>query len=148
METAPALNGAALRSARERAGLSQSQLARRVGAADGQRISRWERGEARPRSATQLSALADVLGVTPQSLLEAPAQPVTLRWLRFAAGMTVEDLAASAHISVATVKRWESAGVQAPTDETVRNVADALQAPPRAVRDALLSAHKSAPASR
>ena len=39
----------ALRAARERAGLTQHQLARLVGVAGGERVSRWELGTSEPR---------------------------------------------------------------------------------------------------
>ena len=97
METAPALDGDALRSARERAGFSQNDLARVLGLASGGRISLWERGEARPRSPQLLHALAAALATPVAELLESPRGGPTLRWLRFAAGLSVEDLALAAH---------------------------------------------------
>lgn len=137
METAPALDGAALRRARERAGLSQSGLARAAGVADGQRISRWERGEARPRSAAALRQVAVLLHVSPRSLLLPPTGPPSLRWLRYAAGTTVEELAAAIHASPGTVKRWEASGLLKPADSTVSAVAAALGASADDVREAL-----------
>jgi transcriptional regulator with XRE-family HTH domain len=43
------LNPEALRAARVRAGLTQHELARLVGVAGGERVSRWELGTSRPR---------------------------------------------------------------------------------------------------
>lgn len=127
METAPAIDGAALRVARQRAGLSQNDLARRVGMASGQRISLWERGEARPRSPGLLHATADALGVPAVALLvPVPSDAVSLRWLRFAAGLSVEDLAAATHSSVSSVKRWEAQGLREPSPGTVEALAAAL----------------------
>lgn len=137
METAPELDGEALRLARERAGLSQTQLARAIGVADGQRVSRWERGEARPRSAGQLATLASALGVTPRQLLATPTGDPPLRWFRFAVGLSVDDLAKAVHVSSATVKRWEAEGLAAPSVALVRAVSEALSAPPADVERAL-----------
>lgn len=137
METAPALDGAALRRARERAGLSQNDLARRTSVASGHRISRWERGEARPRSPRILHELAAALGVSPESLLVPPENGPSLRWLRFVAGLSVEQLAAATHTAVRTVKRWEAQGVAVPAENTVHALAKALSASPQDVRCAL-----------
>lgn len=137
MEAAPALNGDVLRAAREAAGLTQTELARLVGVVDGQRISKWERGAARPRSAPLLAAVGDALGLRPREMLADPGEEVTLRWLRFAAGLTVEQLAAAVHVSTPTVKRWESEGLKDPSTETIRAVATALDADAAMVRVAL-----------
>ncbi len=137
MKTAPAIDGQALRRAREHAGLSQNELARRTSVADGHRISRWERGEARPRSPRILHELAAALGVAPESLLVPPENGPSLRWLRFVAGLSVEQLAAAIHTAVRTLKRWEVQGLATPTDNTVNALAKALSASPQDVRRAL-----------
>lgn len=138
METAPAIDGEALRVARERLGLSQNDLARRIGLADGQRVSRWERGEARPRTPQSLHALAAALELQPTSLLvhPGPGGP-SLRWLRFAAGVSAVEFATAARTSVSTVKRWERDGLVAPDDDTVARLAAILKAAPGDVRRAL-----------
>lgn len=81
----PEFNPAALRDARERAGLTQHELARNVGVAGGERISRWELGTSTPRAAV-LHRLAKALGVATQDLLESSDGPPTLRLLRLRAG--------------------------------------------------------------
>ena len=53
---------AALRAAREAAGLTQHELARLVGAAGGERISRWELGTSTPRP-DFLARLSAVLNI-------------------------------------------------------------------------------------
>ena len=73
---------AALRAARERAGLTQHQLARLVGVAGGERVSRWELGTSEPRPEI-LVRLAKVLDVEAMDLLDVEAG-VNLRALRFA----------------------------------------------------------------
>lgn len=137
METAPAIDSHALRAARQQAGLSQNDLARHLGIASGLTISRWERGEARPRTPQALHALAEALGVTPTSLLVPPDGAPTLRWMRFAAGLGVTDLARATQTSTATIKRWEASGLRSPSEQTVAALARALGAPPGQVRDAL-----------
>ena len=110
METAPAIDASALRAAREKAGLTQHELAREVGVVGGERISLWERGQARPRSPRLLHAVADAIGVPATHLLVPPSDGPTLRWLRFAAGLSVDEAADAAHVSTATLKRWEAQG--------------------------------------
>ncbi len=137
METAPALDGDALRRARERAGLSQNELARRTGLAAGNRVSRWERGEARPRTPRDLHAIAQALGVDARDLLVPPKNGPDLRWLRFAAGLSVEDLASATNSGVSTVKRWEARGHSTPGSGTLIALAAALCTSPETVRRAL-----------
>jgi len=139
METAPALDGEALRRARERAGLSQNELARRVGLAAGDRISRWERGEARPRSPRTLHDVARALGVDARGLLLPPESGPNLRWLRFAAGLSVEELAAATNSGVSTVKRWEADGRATLSPRILAALATALCTTPEAVQSALSS---------
>jgi len=137
METAPALDGNALRSARERAGLSQNDLARLLGLASGGRISLWERGEARPRSPHLLHALAAALGTPTTQLLASPQGGPSLRWLRFAAGLSVEELARTTHTSPSSVKRWEAEGLVRPTERVVSALVQALGASEDDIRRAL-----------
>ena len=110
METAPAINVDALRAAREGAGLTQSQLARIVGVAGGERVSQWERGEARPRSPRLLLSVATAVGAPARSLLVEPAEGLTLRWLRFTAGLSLEEVAAQIHFSATALRRLEAHG--------------------------------------
>ena len=139
METAPALDGDALRSARERAGLSQNDLARVLGLASGGRISLWERGEARPRSPHLLHALAVALNVPATQLLAPPQSGPSLRWLRFAAGLSVEGLALATHTSPSSVKRWEAEGLVRPTERVVGALVEALDVTEDDIRLALRS---------
>ena len=110
METAPSIDGAALRAARIRAGLTQHQLAHEVGVVGGERVSMWERGEARPRSPQLLHAVARAVGVRVTDLLPVPDWGPNLRWLRFVAGLSVDELAEAVHLSAASLKRWEAQG--------------------------------------
>lgn len=58
----------AIREARTRQGLTQVELADKLGLSDATNVSRWERGVATPRSTT-LEKIADALGVTSVQLL-------------------------------------------------------------------------------
>jgi transcriptional regulator with XRE-family HTH domain len=127
METAPSIDGAALRAARERVGLTQHELAHEVGVVGGERISMWERGEARPRSPHLLHAVARAVQVPVTALLVDPEGVASLRWLRFAAGLSVDEVARATHVSVASLKRWEAQGCRRmPSAATLNAVAAAL----------------------
>jgi transcriptional regulator with XRE-family HTH domain len=97
---------AALRAARERAGLTQHQLARLVGVAGGERVSRWELGTSEPRP-DLLVRLAKALRIRSLDLLKVEAG-VDLRALRFAAGLSVDEVADAALVSKRTYMRWET----------------------------------------
>ena len=137
METAPALDGAALRNARENAGLSQNQLARQAGLADGGRVSKWERGEARPRNPQTLHSLARALDTDPRNLLLMPPEGPSLRWLRFAAGLSVAQLASATNSAVSTIKRWEAEGLVSPSEATLTVLASVLSTSTDNVKRAL-----------
>ncbi|RYV51905.1 helix-turn-helix domain-containing protein [Pengzhenrongella frigida] len=138
METAPWIDGAALRAARIRAGLTQHELAHEVGVVGGERVSMWERGEARPRSPQLLHAVARALGVPVAALLVAPDGGPGLRWLRFSAGLSVEELAHAVHLSAASLKRWEAQGRRRlPSSATLDSIALALGVDTAEVKNAL-----------
>ncbi len=138
METAPAIDGAALRTAREAAGLTQHQLAHEVGVVGGERISMWERGTARPRTPQLLHAVARAVGMPVGALLVPPDGAPGLRWLRFVAGVSVDELAQAAHLTPATLKRWEAQGcLRLPAGETLAAMAATLDVSVPVVVDAL-----------
>jgi transcriptional regulator with XRE-family HTH domain len=113
----------AFRDARLAAGLTQHELARQLGVAGGERVSRWELGRSTPRTETLLRA-AEVLAVDPEALVGQGEVP-TLRSLRRSQGLTLEDLARQLHVSRSTVSRWESGfGTQAIPHSTVRRLAE------------------------
>lgn len=97
----------ALRAARERAGLTQHELARLVGAAGGERVSRWELGTAEPRP-DFVRKLARVLHLTPVDLVRYEGDVPDLRALRVRAGLTVAQLVKRTNLSMPTYIRWES----------------------------------------
>ena len=138
MDRAPAIDPTVLREARERAGLTQLQLATRVGVVGGERISSWERGLSRPRTPAVLHALAKALKVAPVALLVEPPDGHDLRWLRFAAGLSTAELAERAGTSVSTIHRWENGQLQRPLPtDMLRALAAALRVSQGQVRTAI-----------
>lgn len=120
-------DGVALRDAREAAGLTQAELGRRIGVAGGDRVSRWELGRSTPQ-AKPLRALASVLDVAVTDLLRPPpAAGADLRRLRREAAMSAEELAIRINVTLPTLKRWESTGLnRSPTRTTIEAIAKAL----------------------
>ena len=134
---------AALRAARPRAGLTQHQLARLVGVAGGERVSRWELGTSEPRPEILLR-LARVLKLRALELLDVE-HGVDLRALRFAAGLSTDDVAAAAHLSKRTYVRWESGHWTRPPDPAqMQALASALRSTPPALLEALERTRDSA----
>jgi transcriptional regulator with XRE-family HTH domain len=89
--------------------MTQHGLARRIGVAGGERVSRWELGASEPRPDI-LVRLSDVLGVRPQDLVRLEGSGPDLRALRYALGLTAEKLAKTVGVSTSTYLRWESGG--------------------------------------
>ena len=140
MHDAPGWRPAALRDARIAAGLTQHQLARAVGVAGGERVSRWELGTSAPRLHL-VRRLATVLDVPAEQLLASPSGPLGLRELRVAAGVSAQELAGRAQVSVPTVVRWESGRfVRLPPREVLELLAAGLGVPVERVEAALLEA--------
>ncbi len=112
------VDGDALFRARSARGLTQSQLARMVDIAGGERVSQWERGVRGP-AVRLIPAVATALGVSPLELLAMP-NGVDLRALRLASGQTSSEVAEQLHVSTATYLRWESGRQGPPKDPAVR----------------------------
>lgn len=118
---------AALRVARQKAGLTQGQVARALGLAGGEAVSVWERGAFEPKTAALLHRLADVLDVTVASLLRLDDGKIDLRYLRLNAGLESAAVAQQLHVSVATYRRWErGAWTRTPSDAVVAGLAKAF----------------------
>jgi len=118
----------ALRAARQRKGLSQSQLARTLGLPGDKSISMWEREEYEPRHAYQLHQLAEVLDVPVASLLYRDQGKSDLRYLRLVAGLDSTEVAERLHVSLATYRRWErGAWTRMPSDATIAGLAEAFR---------------------
>ena len=116
----------ALRAAREKAGLTQHALARLVGAAGGERVSRWELGTSEPRPAF-IARLARILGLPALQLIRFEGAGPDLRALRLQAGLTARELADRTNLSLPTYLRWESGRWDAPAESCrARGIAGAL----------------------
>lgn len=128
----------ALRAARERAGLTQHQLARLVGVAGGERISRWELGTSEPRPDI-LVRLAKTLDLPAVELLDLAGEFPDLRALRFAAGLSAAEVAARVHVATVTYQRWEAGRWERLPDneDCLRRLARALGVRASVVRAAL-----------
>lgn len=117
---------AALRAARESAGLTQHELARVVGAAGGERISRWELGTSVPRP-DFLVRLAKALDIPTLRLVRFDGDVADLKALRLQAGLTVSALAAAANVAMPTYYAWEQGRwTRRPGAETLESMARAL----------------------
>ncbi|MGY2877177.1 transcriptional regulator with XRE-family HTH domain [Marmoricola sp. URHA0025 HA25] len=132
------LDPAALREARQKAGLTQGQVARALGLAGGEAVSVWERGAFEPKSAALLHRLAEVLGATVPELLRCDDGNPDLRYLRLVAGLESADVADQLHVAVSTYRRWErGAWTRSPSDAVIASLAQAFRVPAGAVARAL-----------
>ena len=111
-----------LREARLAAGLTQAQLAQRVGVADGTRVAAWEHGRSTPHPATW-AAICSLLGIAPEE-----AGVVTLRSLRLRRGLTQDEVAAEVGVAASTVARWES-GTHRPWAKHAQRLAELYGVP-------------------
>jgi transcriptional regulator with XRE-family HTH domain len=123
---ASGINPNALRAAREEAGLTQHELARLVGAAGGERISRWELGTSSPRP-DFLVRLAKALDIPTLRLIHLDGDVPDLRALRLQAGLTVPELATSVNGAVPTFYAWEQGRwTRLPAPQSLEALARAL----------------------
>ena len=133
----------ALRAARERAGMTQHELARLVGVAGGERISRWELGASEPRP-DLLAKLAEVLHIRPRQLVRFDGEAPDLRALRLTAGLLASEVARAAHLSPPTYMRWEEGrGERLPATTTISALARALNVAADDVVEAFNEARKT-----
>lgn len=138
---------AALRAARQKAGLTQGQVARALGLAGGEAVSVWERGAFEPKTAAQLHRLAEVIGVPVAELLRRDGGKMDLRYLRLVAGLESADVADQLHVALSTYRRWErGAWTRTPSDAAIATLAKLFRVSRGVVTGAL--AHTKAPGSR
>ena len=143
MRSGQVVDGAALRSAREKAGLTQHDLAYEIGVAGGERVSRWERGASEPRPAV-LHRVAAVLGVQVSQLLVSPQSEPDLRRLRVLAGLSARQVAEQAHVSLPTYARWEAGSFERlPSAASLQALAKALDVSVEAVTAAVESTRRA-----
>ncbi|CCH75936.1 Helix-turn-helix domain protein [Nostocoides japonicum T1-X7] len=126
MESDSLVSPEALRHARVRVGLTQHELARLIGVAGGERVSRWERGASAPRPEVlhRIAAAVDI----PVDELLVPAQGgPDLRRLRVLAGLSARQVAEQAHLSLPTYARWEAGRIdRIPPTAAIEGLAAAL----------------------
>ena len=100
------IDSRALRMARVAAGLTQSDLARKVGVVGGERVWRWEHGRSQPRP-DLLVRLAEALDLNPRQLVRPASAVPDLRALRLAAGLDAYEVVLAIHLSLPTYRKWE-----------------------------------------
>lgn len=131
-----------LRAARERAGLTQHELARLVGAAGGERISRWELGSSEPR-ADFLVRLAQTLEIPTMRLVRFDGDVADLRALRLGAGLSAVELAAAANLAAPTYYAWEQGRwARLPDRSVIDALGRGLNQPPDTVTAAFAEAQR------
>jgi len=122
--------GERVKIARQQNGLSQSQLANRMGVSQA-RISNWEAGKA-PLAQEWISKLEAILGpgLSKQSMQTTIGGPSRVAsWLsraREQAGLTPAELAKKAGLSTPTIYNIESRRAEFPRDKTIRLLERAL----------------------
>ena len=144
MHAHPLVDAKALRAARGRAGLTQHELARLIGVAGGERVSRWERGASEPRPEV-LHRIAAVLKMNTEDLLKPSDGGADLRRLRVLAGISARQVAERCHMSLPTYARWESGQTNLlPSQSALDALAEALGVGPADVAIALMAARRDA----
>lgn len=94
---------------REKAGLNQSQLAKKIGISE-QSISKYERGKRKPKIET-IEALADFFKV-PVSYLRGEAAVNRLKKLRQSKGLTLDDIEKATGINRGTYSNYENGNTE------------------------------------
>ena len=132
----------ALREARERAGLTQHELARLIGVAGGERISRWELGTSQPRPDI-LMKLARTLDIATRRLIHLDGEVPDLKALRLQAGLTVPELVARTNLTAPTYYSWEQGRwTQLPGPATLETLGHVLHEPADVVAAAFKEAQR------
>jgi transcriptional regulator with XRE-family HTH domain len=128
-------DAAKLRAARTAAGLTQADLAGRIGT-DQTVVNSWESRGVRP-SARSLGRICQALGLAVADLYRPDSQVAgTLADLRAAAGLSQSELARRLQVSQTRVSRWELAK-SAPTWDEVGAYSAALDLPRTAIAAAI-----------
>jgi transcriptional regulator with XRE-family HTH domain len=139
------IRGVLLQRLRWEAGLTRSEVARRVGVWDSASVAAWERGRHQPAPAN-VPLLAAALRVEPLDLFEVTDIP-SLSVLRRAAGLTLTQLAAKAGLSYARCQRIENGCVEASVEDITR-LASAVGATRPRLRAATRAARQATAATR
>ena len=120
---AAAFDPSRLRRRRAAAGLTQADLAGRLGV-DRTHVVHWENGRRRPSTA-HLAQLASALGVRPADLLDPARIPSGLEGLRVSAGLTQTELADRAQVPRSTYSLLERSS-EPPPGAIAGRLAEAL----------------------
>lgn len=127
--------GQMIRKARKHAGLTQTELGRKIGVS-GSMIGQWENDLRNPKPAS-IAKLTAATGVDIVESLESqrfdahnPMKDMfnDIRKARKAAGLTQEALAKKLNVNRATISKYET-GEISPTIDQLRNIANALDVP-------------------
>lgn len=123
--------GEVLRKRRLDAGLTQKDVADKLGVTQGT-VSNWEAGKGPPKT-EQLASLESFLGpLTDSHAEQQEAEPevsafgVWLNRVRTKKSLTVVELAGKAGVSVPTIYNLESGRIDNPQERTRKRLADAL----------------------
>lgn len=126
----PAFRGDRLRLARTAVGLTEEELAGRLGLSSGVRIQAWESGVVERPRPRYLSPLAAELGIDPMSLLDVDPTDPPLAALRLVAGLRMQDVSELTGLHPMTYQRLESTGRTGRrlplTDELIASLAAAF----------------------
>jgi len=130
------LQGNLVSQLRRAAGQRQIDLADHLGTRE-QRVGEWERGTQQPHP-RQLVALARELQVPPLQLLDVDADDPPLQALRLAAGLTLQQVAATSGIAFSTYRRLEVGTVRGqPSLHTLQLLSAVLRVAPERIAAAL-----------
>lgn len=133
------LSGARLAAIRVAAGLTQSDLAQRIGTHQS-RVAEWESCRSQPH-ARFMERLVVVLNVTAGDLTTGGADHPTLGDLRKAAGLTVDDVVEATGISVRLYRSLETGKrVNEPPAQAVLRLAALLKVHPSKITAAINAA--------
>lgn len=125
-----------MRRARRARGLTQAELARALGVSGKERISSWENETSGPQVG-QIPQLARILEVSPDTLLVGDPHN-RLRELRWAAGLSVGEVAERLHVNRNTYQRWETRTRAFPEQpQLFQRLATVLQVSERELRAAV-----------
>ena len=130
----PRFQPAVLRLARERRGLSRTQLCQLLDVGRNA-VARWEGGQAQP-SPRSVPPLAELLGIEALALYATAASGPSLIELRHAAGLTLQQLSKALDVPYWTVRRFET-GETKPTPADFQRLSQALEFDEAAVKDSM-----------
>jgi transcriptional regulator with XRE-family HTH domain len=121
------LSGKRIRKARIAEGLSQIELASKIGVSQ-KTVSNWEHDSARPK-AIQIENLQNVLGLLTGAAVQQPTTGAFGAWLRrirSEKNLSVAELATKSSVSIVSIYNIEAGKSQNPHEETRKRLEEAL----------------------